>query len=162
MDLQSKMAARRAEIDQHEREAKKVAAEASLAQQAAERAQREEALDQIAEQVSLRGVEVTRRGEEIEIARPVLAPLDVDGLRRTKLESLLRREARRMWSPGDNWLVISLIVGGLLLALPTSGFGLLLVGIAAFRRGHLNKKYVAVVAARYPEVFDPIYASMRF
>jgi len=161
MDLQSRMAARRAEIVQREREAKKVSAEALRIQQDFEQVQREETLDKIAESISRDGVEVIRRDDEIEIARPVVTPLDVEGLRRTKLESLLRREARNMWSPIDNWMVISLVVVGLLIAIPTAGLGLFLTLGGLFLRGHLNKKYGGVVAARYPEILGPIHAAMK-
>lgn len=88
MDFQSRMAARRAEIVQQERQAKKVSEEAFQVQQAAEKQQREVALDKIAGDVCRDGVEVIRREEELELARPVTTPLDVEGLRRTKLESL--------------------------------------------------------------------------
>ena len=161
MDFQSRMAARRAEIVQQERQTKKTSDEALQVQQAAEKQQREEALDKVAEDACRDGVKVIRREEELEFVQQVTVPLDVEGLRRTKLESLLRREARKMWSPFENWMVISLVVAGLFVAIPTAGFGLLLTLGGLVLRGHLNKKYGSVVAARYPEILGPVHAAMK-
>lgn len=161
MDFQSKIAARRAEIAQQDEDGRKAAEAALEAQAAAEAARRRTALDNIAADMSLHGVPVHRQGDELELTPSNPEPLNLEGLRRNKLERLLRREARRMWTPTDNWVVISLIVSGLLIAIPTAGVGLLLTLGGLIRRALLNKRYAGVIAGRHPDLLGPIHEAMK-
>lgn len=153
MDIRAKVEARKAELAAGDLAAKSAEEEAERARTEAERIRRHAALDEIAQDISRDGIEVQRSGEEIELVL-ALEPLDVDGLRRDKLRNLLNREGRKLWSRGDNWLVISLIVAGLFL-LPMGGAGVVLIIAGGWRGEVLNKRYRAVVAAKYPGLFAP-------
>lgn len=151
MDIRAKVEARKAELAAGDLAAKNAAEEAERARIEAERARREAALDNIAKGISQDGIKVQRRGEEIELM-PELEPLDAEGLRKDKLRNLLNREARKLWSPSENWMVITLIVAGICL-IGFSIFSLVLSVAGLAHRQNLNKKYRAVVAAKYPGVF---------
>lgn len=157
MDIRTKVEARKAELAAGDLAGKKAAEAAEQARVQAERARREAALDKIAQEISHDGIEVERKGEEIELV-PELEPLDVTGLRKDKLRKLLDREARKLWSPGENWMAITLIVAGLCL-IPISIFSLVLSVAGLAHRQNLNKKYRAVVTSKYPGVFAPLTAA---
>jgi len=152
MDFQSRIAARRTELANNAREAERKAAAQAQAQSAAEQLQREAALDSIAADLSRDEVILVRQGDELAIIGSPLPALDVVGLRRSKIESLLTREARKLWTPGQNWQVISLIVAGAFLT-TFYGLGLFLILGGVLRRGALNKRYRAEVRRRYPTLF---------
>lgn len=152
MDMQAKIAARRAEIETQTRESHRLATEATKAEQAAAEAQRVQALDEIAAEVSRDGLDVQRQGGELKATAKVPIPLDVDGLKRSAVDKLLGREARKMWTPAENWQVITLIVAGVFLITAYGlGLGLILVGL--INRNALNKRYKAELRQRYPAVF---------
>lgn len=154
MDIRAKVEARKAELAAEDTAGRMAADQAEQARLEAQRARREIALDEIAQDISQDGVDLRRKGDEIELV-PELEPLDVDGLRQVKLRNLLNREGRKLWSRGDNWLVISLIVAGLFL-IPLSGAGLILIVAGLWRGDLLNKKYRAVVTEKYPGIFASI------
>lgn len=151
-DMQSKIAARRAQLAQQEKEAEAKAAVATAQRQVALQQKKEAAVDTIATELSANGVTVARDGDELSITDRPLAPLDVDGLKQTKIDSLLRREARKMWTPGQNWLVIGAIVGGVCL-LPVGGLGFLGLGVGLWARFAINKTHRITLRETYPEIF---------
>lgn len=151
MDIQSRVAARRAEL---ERQAKQAAVkQAELAQEAerAKRVQREQAVEAIAADLSSAELAVVRDGEELAIVPPTLVPLDVEGLKRSKIEALINREARKRWTTEENWLVIGSIVGGLCL-IHLGGFGFIPLLFGLWRRSVINKERRAAVRAEYPSL----------
>ncbi len=105
MDIRAKVEARKAELAAEDTAGRMAAEQAEQARLEAQRARREIALDEIAQDISQDGVDLRRKGDEIELV-PELEPLDVDGLRQVKLRNLLNREGRKLWSRGDIWLVI--------------------------------------------------------
>lgn len=149
MDFQSQIAARRAELERTARQAQVAAVAETQAQQAVERAEREKALSAIATDLTRRGVNVTRQGEELAFSQSSRPQLDLAGLRKSKVQGLVNREARRMWSPGENWQVIGLIVSGLFLT-TFYGLGLVLILLGVMRRSALNKRYRALLNQRHP------------
>lgn len=158
MDFQAQVAARRAELEEKARRAKTASAEEARSRQVVEQVRREAALTVIAADLSNRGVEVVRRGDELVIADPIVSAIDIDGLRRDKVALLLNREARKLWSTGENWQVISLIVAGVFL-ITFYGFGLLVILGGMLRGSTLNKRYRAEVRLRYPGLFPPDQAT---
>ena len=160
MDLQAQIAARRAELKQKADEAQRAASEVARAQakarQDADQMRRAKAMDEIAADLSRSGTSVQRNGDELEIAN-ALPLLDIEGLRRSKVKSLLQREARKRWSPGQNWQVIALIVAGFFLV-TFYGLGLLLIAAGMLRRSALNKRYQAEVRSQYPGLFPHLDA----
>ncbi|MCC2602410.1 hypothetical protein LKO31_08070 [Sphingopyxis sp. FBM22] len=158
-DMQSKVAARRAQLAQQEREAGAKAAVATAQRQLALQQQKEAAVDTIAAELSINGVAVVGNGDELSIVDQPLPPLDVEGLKHAKIDSLLKREARKLWSPGENWLVIGCIVGGIcLIHLGGLGFIPLLFGL--WRGSAINKKHRATVREAYPDIFDTSNSAM--
>lgn len=154
MDVQAKVAARRVELEETARRAQAASAEEVRSRQIVEQARREEALTAIAADLSTGEVKVARQGDELVIAAPFVPAIDIDGLRRDKVARLLKREARKLWSPGENWQVIGLIVGGLFL-ITFYGVGLLVILGGMLRGSTLNKRYRAEVQRRYPGLFPP-------
>lgn len=151
-DIQSKIAARRAELAQSEKDqkAQQVAVEAK--RQVAQQQQMNAALDDIASGLSAGGVTLKRDGDELAIVEAPLPPLDVEGLKQSKVEALLKREARKRWTPGENWLVVGCIVGGVCL-IHLGGFGFVPLLIGLWRRSAINKKHRAAVRESYPGIF---------
>jgi hypothetical protein len=152
MDIQSKVAARRAELEESAREAQRTAANEARAREAAKQAQREEALEAIVADLSQDGVKVRRQGDHLDLAAAPLPILDIEGIRRTQVESLLKREARKLWTPAQNWQVIAPIVAGFFL-LSLNGLGLLFILGGLVRRSALNKRYRAEVRQQHPVLF---------
>lgn len=154
MDVQAQVAARRAELEENARKAKVASAEEARSRQIAEQAKREEALNVIAADLSNSEVEVVRQGDDLVIADPIIPIIDIDGLRKNKVARLLNSEARKLWSPSENWQAIGLIVAGIFLT-TFYGVGLLLILGGMLRSAVLNKHYRAVVRQRYPGLFPP-------
>lgn len=155
MDIHAQVAARRAELEKQQKDAADQVARRAQEQSAIDEQQRHQAMDKIAEDLSSKGVVLTHVDGELRMAPPAPTPLDVVALKRSKLKGLLNREARRLWSPGDNWLVISLIVFGVC-TIFLSGIGLLLIAIGFWRRHVLNKRYRAQFSALHPGVFSDL------
>lgn len=151
MDLQQQVAARRAEIARQETAERDAAQRAQAIKLAAERTRMEQTLDGIAQDLSQGSVKVRRDGMDLDIERPAPA-VDAVGLTLEKLDRLLKKEARRLWSPFDNWLVISLIVAGLF-GLALNGLGIILIVLGAWRGHVLNGRYRAEITKRYPSLF---------
>lgn len=147
MDIQQQVAARRAELVKRE-EDRKAADAAEAAQRETERREQEKkALDTIASDMGL-----TVEGDELAIIKQPIPPLDTEGLKQSKIDALLNREARKRWTPGENWQVIGSIVGGIcLIHIGGLGFVPLLFGL--WRRSAINRKHRAAVRADYPAIF---------
>lgn len=152
MDIQKQVAARRAELLKQEAD-RKAAEEAMKARREEELAtQRKQVVAGIANELSTAYAPVTAEGEELRMELP-LPPLDVEGLRRSQIERLLKREARKRWSPGENWLVIGSIVGGItLMHIGLLGLAPLLFGL--WFRSVVNKRYRNRLLKDYPHIFD--------
>lgn len=155
MDFQAQVAARRAEIDKRARDDQKVAAEQLRLQQEAEQAQREAALDAIALEISVSNddVEVVRQGNRLAIVQPPVEPIDLAGLRRAEIKKLLKREARKMWTPDQNWVVIAPTVAALCLLPFAWYFSGVLAIVAGIARYNFEKRYEAELRLRHPSLF---------
>ena len=145
MDMQAKIAARRAELENQTRENNRLVAEHA-------QAQRKQALTEIASEVSKEGLEVHRQGDKLVTSKVERAPLDFDGLKRSAIDKLLSEEARKIWTPAENVQVIAMIVAGVFL-IAFYGLGLVLIVIGLLARNGLNKRYKAELRRRYPTVF---------
>lgn len=152
MNMQDRIAARRAELESQTRESNRLAAEFAEAQRAAAQAQRKQALNEVAAEVSKAGLEVNREGDKIVTSKFEGAPLDFDGLKRSAIDKLLNEEARKMWTPAQNWQVIAMIVAGFFL-ITLYGLGLALIVVGLLARNGLNKRYKGELRGRYPTVF---------
>jgi hypothetical protein len=155
MDIQSKIAARRAEL------ANQADAAARLAQaEAAEKLRREteerkEALSDLAAELSENGTQVTSNGANLSIAaESPLAPLDAADFRRSALQSLLNKEARQRFSPWENWGMIAPLAAGIALLLAIPVFGLLLIAIGVGLRFHYMEQHRKKLRSEFPELFS--------
>ncbi|WP_303699071.1 hypothetical protein [Brevundimonas naejangsanensis] len=153
MDLQAQVAARRAELERQARHEQWVAAEQLRLQQELEKAQHEATLDAIAVEVSGDGVDVVREGNRLALVKQV-APIDMAGLRRAEVEKLLKREARKMWAPGENWVVIAPTVAGFCLLPFVWYVSVILWAWAGFARWNFKTQYEAKLRALYPSLFS--------
>jgi len=153
MDFQAQVAARRAELERQAKNDQTAAAARARQQQEFEKAQREAALDAIAVEISTEGVEVVREGDRLALVEQAVTPIDISGLRRAEVEKLLKREARKMWAPGENWVVIAPTVAGFCL-LPFAWYAsVILWAWAGFARWNFKTQYEAKLRARYPSLF---------
>lgn len=158
MDIQSKIAARRAEVAQQQVDRRNLQDAVEARHRQDQQKQTEAALDQIADDISVQGVVVKRDGEELAFVPEPLPPIDVVGIKRSKIATLLKREARRRWTPSENWQVIGLLVGGTCL-IHLAGFGLVLIVIGFGRQAAINKKHRTAVRAAYPELSIAAYGA---
>lgn len=152
-DMQSKVAARRAQLAEQEKQAAAEEVAVTAKRQVALQRQKEAAVENISAELSVNGVAVTRNGEELVITERALPLIDVEGLKQDKIDNLLKSEARKMWTPGQNWLVIGMIVGGACL-LPAGGVGLLGLGVGLWARFAINKNHRATLRDTYPDIFS--------
>jgi hypothetical protein len=147
MDIQQQVAARRVQLAQQQEDQKAADAAERAAREAERQQQEREALDTIARDKGL-----VVEGDEMLLPQQPIPPLDVEGLKQSKLDALLKREARKRWTAGENWQVIGSIVGGIcLIHLGGLGFVPLLFGL--WRRSAINRKHRSAVRADYPAIF---------
>ena len=152
MDLQSQVAARRAELQRHAVKLKADARAAKTQKNIAESEQRAAALETLAQNLSTENVSIQSDGESLSLVDYEILPLNLDLLKRTEVEALLNREARRRWSPWENWQVIGSIVAGIIMLIPIFPVAAALLGFGFYRRMALNKKYQTNVWQRYPHL----------
>ena len=154
-DIQSKIAARRAELAQEEKAQKTRRVAVESRRQVARQKQEQAALDSIANDLLAGGIAIERDGEELALVDAPLPLIDIEGLKRSKVEALLKREARKHWTPGENWLVVGCIVGGIcLIHLGGLGFVPLLFGL--WQRSAINKKYRNAILSANPGLFAEV------
>lgn len=147
MDIQEQVAARRVQLAQREEDQKAADAAEAAAREAERRQQERDALDTIASDIGL-----TVEGSELALPRQPIPLLDTEGLKQSKIDALLKREARKRWTAGENWQVIGSIVGGIcLIHLGGLGFVPLLFGL--WRRSAIDRKHRSAVRADYPAIF---------
>jgi len=151
MDLNEQVARRRAELAEKQQQAKDDQQATVSARKAEATAQREAVVDELAAELNATGVPARREGEELAIEQEPSPPLDTEGLNRRKLDSLVKREARKLWTPTENWIVISSIVGGLALV-HLAGLGLIPFFFGIWKRNQLEDRYVAQVLELYPQL----------
>lgn len=156
MDLKEQVARRRAEIAEEDREGDRLIAQMKERARRIEGEQREEAITNIATDLAASGLPVTRSGNDY-LLELQPKPIDVTGLRRSKLIQLRNREARRMWTPEENWIVISAIAAGVPL-LAFFGIGVLLIAAGLDRRTKLNNKYRTEILSIYPQLKEALEA----
>ncbi|MBT2244715.1 hypothetical protein JQK15_14310 [Sphingobium sp. BHU LFT2] len=147
MDIQKQVAARRAQLAQQDEDEKIAQAQAVARVEAEKTRQQQEALAAIADDSGL-----VLKGSELELSEQPLPRIDVEGLKQSKVAALLNREARRRWTPWENWQVVGSIVGGICL-IHLGGFGFIPFLFGLWRRSAINRKHRAAVRADYPAIF---------
>ena len=153
MDIQSQVAARRAELARQAEEAQRHERQAAEEAARRERRQRTEALDGLAAELSTAGTQVVREREQLAIAEEPLAALDGEDFKRSALEGLLSREARQRWTSGQNWAVIASITAGVLTVIPMFPVGILLLIIGFGYADSLKRRYRTVLIGEFPQLF---------
>jgi hypothetical protein len=153
MDLQKQIAERRAQLAVEEAKRKQAETAAEASRQAQTKKQKAKAVEELAADLSTDQVKVKVDGDELDMEPVSLSAGDVEGLKDSKIAALLKREARKRWTPGQNWQVISLIAGGVCL-LHLGGFGLIPLAIGLWRRSVVNKRHREALLEQYPEVFN--------
>ncbi|KRB86524.1 hypothetical protein ASE00_07440 [Sphingomonas sp. Root710] len=154
MDIQAKVAARRAELEQQAKLTREQDAAAAAARMAAQQKAEEDALEEIAVEISSETVQVVRDGDGLAIV-PSNAPepLDMRGMKKAQIERLFRREARKAWTPGENWLVIgSITAGACLIFMPFVGIPLLVFGL--WRRSVTMNRHKERLRAKYADLAE--------
>ncbi|NJC06961.1 hypothetical protein GGQ97_002754 [Sphingomonas kaistensis] len=157
MDIQAKVAARRAELASQDGDEarKKQEARADLARQ--EQQRQAAALDALVAEKTAIGVPLRHECGKLSIAHEsplaALAPTDYG---RSALERLLKTEARARWTLTQNWFSIGTIVAGILLLLPAFpvGLSLLVLGIWSGRNYNHDKRKALI--AEFPALFGDL------
>lgn len=151
MDIQAKVAARRAELQEQARLLKEQEAAVQTARLVQQQKAEDEALDAIARELSTPSVEVVRQGSELAIVEA--QSVDTRGMKKAQIEKLFRREARKAWTPGENWLIIgSITAGACLIFLPLVGIPLLAFGL--WRRSVTNRRHHERLVAKYADLAE--------
>lgn len=153
-ELQDRIAARRSELAKQKEEAEQQLKKKEEEAEIFRKQQEAVVLDSLASGLSNEQIRLRREGGELAMDQLVAPVIDAEGLKRSKLTRLLKREARKRWTPAENWWIISLIVSGVC-TLPL-GFGLLFVGTGLLLRWKLNQRYREMVRSQYPEIFDSL------
>lgn len=152
MDIQAKVAARRKQLEIEQQEAARLERERIAAQKELEAEQRRTSLDQMAGQLSNERTKVVRDGDHLSIDGANGPEFDSSNFKGEATEDLLRYETRRMWTPGENWQVIGLIVAGIC-TIYIGVLGILLICIGLWRRQVVNKTHRHKLLDRYPDIF---------
>jgi hypothetical protein len=153
-DIQSKIAARRALLLEQEsgRQAQEDAAKKQL--QIAVRKQEKTASEAIAADLSTSSTTVKFDGDSLYIANETMPYIDVAGLKKQQIDSLLNKEARKRWTVSENWVVIGCIVSGACLVL-FSISSIVIVFVGFWKASSFNTKHRASVIEDYPHIFGP-------
>jgi hypothetical protein len=154
MDVQARVAARRAELARQQAQQQAEAKVAAAREKAEEQAQRVEILDDVAADMSTDTISVQRAGDRLTMkdATPRLV-VDRSGLKASELDKLLNQEARKAWTPGENWWVIGCVVAGTLIVIPVPVVGCLLLFAGGAKWYHANKNHKEEMKRKYPEIF---------
>lgn len=156
MDIQSKVAARRAELARAAAEEAEVANEQAAENRRREKQQRDEALHDLTAELARNGAPVTSDGAELSIAQESpLAPLDRADFKRKALQQLLNKEARRRFTPGENWYMIAPVAAGVVLLPTVTLLAFVLIGIGCAVRYATLNRYRRVLRSEFPKLFNP-------
>jgi hypothetical protein len=150
MDMQERVAARRAEIERQQSDARAAADDKERNRQAAAM---DGIFDGLKGEAAAAGAQVRREGDRLVLNdRPAPPKIDRATMRQSVIDQMLHDAARRRWSPKENWIAIGLIgtgVGSILI--PFIGIPLLCFGI--WRVNVTNEKYRSELRAEYPDLF---------
>lgn len=156
MDINEKIAARRAELARLEREADAETQAAKVQAEAIEAARREAAAVALVAEINAGDeVEATHQGETVALVRtPDLTGWSPE-MKQAALMRLFQREARRRWTPTDQWLAISLVAGGVCL-IHVAGIGLVAIAAGLWCRARFNRRCREELREEYPELFGAL------
>lgn len=156
MDIQSRIAARRAELDSQAKAEKGAIAELNRQQIADNIERRNKTLDELAAEVSSPDTTVSREDDHLVLTPVAITePASDEDIKTAAIDNLLKRQARMAWTPAENWLIIGSIVAGICL-IPLGGWGLVLLAFGFWRRHVVNKKYQNALQHQYPKLFARI------
>lgn len=167
MDMNERVAARRAELEREERQAKAAVGEAAKVQRevnaAAEEKDRlrqaaatEGIFDGLFGDANAAGVKIKREGDDVvlqEERKP--AKIDRAGMRQGKVNRMINRAARERWTPEESLLIFG--IGGMAVAtlFVVPILGAAMFGFSVWRLTVTNKKYRAELRRDYPALFEP-------
>lgn len=151
MDMNERVAARRAELQRQQQEVRTDQVRLDTARQVADESRRAAALDEIAKDLNAGGVGVERTKEGMEISREV-PPLDIDNLRKGEIEKLLKKEARQRWTPVENWIVIGFITAGVVMLPDITILGMFFILAGVLLRYLYISQHVDRLKALYPSL----------
>ena len=149
MDMNERVAARRAELQRQQQEVRTDQVRLDTARQVADESRRAAALDEIAKDLNAGGVGVERTTEGMEILRED-SPLDIDNLRKEEIEKLLKKEARQRWTPVENWIVIGFITAGVVMLPDITILGMFFILAGVLLRYLYISQHVDRLKALYP------------
>lgn len=155
MDIQDKIAARRKQLA-----SENVIAQEQAAQQQAEydrqtQIELKQNLERLARETTEHGFPVIVKDDNIAASAPRIPIMDYDQIKAEKLSKFLKREARKLWTPGQNWKFFLLLGAGLYL-LPFYGLGLLFLLGAWLNHRHFQKQHKEFLREAYLGVFGGV------
>jgi hypothetical protein len=156
-DFQARVAARRAQLASEAQELARLEKEAAERKRQDEQDRKIAMLDSLASELSGTGTPVVRHGERLEIAEPSpLEHLDPEDFNEEQLKNMLDREARRRWTPAENWLFIAPLTAGLLLLLPVFALGLILLVASVAYWLRTSDRYRTRLRLEFPQLFAAV------
>lgn len=153
MDMNERIAARRRELAQQEAE-KTVAAKAERDRAAEQEARAQKAAAaKITEEINTGGeAKAINDDGVVSLVHDPDAALFGPEIKNNVRRHLFKQEARKRWTPLDQWVVISLISGGICL-LHLAGLGILFIGAGLICRHVFNKRCRRELREIYPNIF---------
>ena len=160
MDLSAKVEARRAELARQKTERAEQEKRIATALRERDEERNRQETERLAGALAQEGLPVTSDADSLILDElPPLAALDPADFSRRARERLLKKEARRRWTPGENWIVIASITAGLLLVIPTFAVGGVLV-VAGWAIGQsFNRQHRTQLARDFPDLFADLVSS---
>jgi len=154
MDMNERVAARRAELERQQQEVRTDQERLDTARQVAEESRRAVALEEVAKDLNAGGVSVERTKEGMEISREA-PPLDIESMRKEEIEKILKKEARQRWTPAENWIVIGFITAGVVILPDLTVVGIFLIIAGVLLRYLYISQHVDRIKALYPSLSQP-------
>ncbi len=167
MDMNERVAARRAEMEREELQAKAAAGETAKVQREADAAADEKdrvrqsaamegIFDGLFSDANAAGVKIEREGDDV-VLREERKPAKIDraGMRRSKVNRMIDRAARERWTPEESLLIFG--IGGMAVAtvFVVPILGVAMFGFSLWRLVVTNAKYRAELRRDYPALFEP-------
>jgi hypothetical protein len=155
MDMNERVAARRAEL---ERKQKDEAAAADEQKQAAHEVDMSDIFEGLFGKATADGAKIRRDGDKIVLDEPPVAPPTTDnaGMSQTKVKAMLYDAARKRWTPEENLVGIGLFAAAVPTLVLAPIVAAIMAAIGYWRSTVANQKYRSQLRNEYPNLFAEV------
>lgn len=153
MDMSTRVAARRAELERQQ-QYEKVAVEEE--KKAAHEADMSAVLNELSPQAAADDVTLKREGDGLALIEEPTPLPDVEAMKQSEVQRLFKSESRKRWTPKENWMFIAPMCVGLVAMVLNPVIGILILGFGFWRMTVANEKYDRAVRDQYPTLFENV------